>query len=246
MNTKHLAIVLVLAAAMPVFAQDAPAEPPPPPWTTSLGAGLAMTSGNSDTQSLNISFNSTWDPKTDRTFKAEAIYLRGEADGEKTVDKAAAGARYDRSLSERTFLFTEVSALRDPFKEIDYFVSPLVGAGWFALKDDVHFLRFDGAVGGYLEKNHILGTDSGGAFKAGQGYERKLSATSSVVQQLSGIWKVDDIDDASYHFAAGLTTAVTAASELKLAYVYDYRNRVASPDIEKGDSAFVAALLFKF
>lgn len=239
-------LLLVVLFAIPLTAQEEAAAPPPPPWTSSLGAGLAITSGNSDTQNLNVSFSTAWDPKTDRTFKAEALYLRGEAEGEKTADRAALGARYDHSVSDRTFWFGEVSALRDPFKEIDYFVSPLVGAGWFALKDDVQALRFDGGVGMFVEKNHLLGTDSGGAVKAGQSYERKLSEVSSITQQLTGIFKMDDFDDALYHFAAGLTTTVTARSELKIAYVYDYRNQVASPEIEKGDSAFFATLLFKF
>jgi len=245
---RHASCILLLfvVLAVPLVAQEEAAAPPPPPWTSSLGAGLALTSGNSDTQNLNISFNSVWDPKTNRTFKAEALYLRGEAEGEKTADRAALGARYDYSVSDRTFWFGEVSALRDPFKEIDYFVSPFVGAGWFAIKDDLQALRLDGGVGAYVEKNHILGTHSGGALKAGQSYERKLSEASSVTQQLTGIWKMDDFDDALYHFAAGLTTTVTPRSELKVAYVYDYRSQVASPDIEKGDSAFFATLLFKF
>lgn len=238
------ALILALISAFSITAQET--VPPADPWTSSIGAGLALTSGNSDTQNLNLSLNTLWDPKTDRTFKAEALYLRGETNEEKTVDKLSAGARYDRSLSERMFLFTEVTAQRDPFKNIDYFIAPLAGAGWFAIKDERHVLRFDGAAGFITEKNSVLGTDTGGAIKAGQSYDRKFSTTSAFTQQLTGIWKVDDFDDASYHFASGITSTLTPRSELKLSYVYDYRNRVSSPEIEKGDSALFAALLFKF
>jgi len=238
------ALIPALTLAASISAQEA--VPPVDPWTSSIGAGLALTSGNSDTQNLNISLNTLWDPKTNRTFKAEAHYLRGETNEERTVDKLTAGARYDRSLSERMFLFTEVSAQRDPFKNIDYFIAPLAGAGWFAIKDERHVLRFDGAAGFVTEKNSVLGTDTSGAIKAGQSYDRKFSATSALTQQLTGIWKVKDFDDASYHFAAGITSTLTPRSELKLSYVYDYRNRVSSPEIEKGDSALFAALLFKF
>jgi putative salt-induced outer membrane protein YdiY len=205
-----------------------------------------LTSGNSDTQNLNLSFNTLWDPKTDRTFKADALYLRGETNDEKSVDKLTAGARYDRLRSARFFLFGEVSAQRDPFKNIDYFVAPLAGAGWFAIKDDRQALRFDGAAGFVTEKNTVLGSETSGAIKAGQSFDRKFSATSAFTQQLTGIWKVDDFDDASYHLSAAITSALTARSELKVSWVYDYRNRVSSPEIEKGDSALFAALLFKF
>ena len=244
MRFSTVAVLLALAAATALAAQE-PA-PPVDPWTSSIGAGLAVTSGNSDTQNLNLSLATAWDPKTNRTFQAEALYLRGETNEEKTVDKLAAGARYDRSLSERMFLFTEVTAQRDPFKNIDYFIAPLAGAGWFAIKDARHALRFDGAAGFVTEKNALLGSDTSGAIKAGQSYDRKFSETSALTQQLTGIWKVDDFDDASYHFAAGITSTLTARSELKVSYVYDYRNRVSSPEIEKGDSALFAALLFKF
>lgn len=244
-------LVLAMLIGLTLFAQEttpppAPPPPPPDPWQSSLGAGLAVTSGNSDTQNFNLAFNTLWDPKTDRTFKADALYLRGETNDEKTVDKLTAGARYDRNLTERLFLFTEMTAQRDPFKNIDYWVSPLAGAGWFAIKDDVQTLKFDGAAGFVTEKNSLLGTDTSGAIKAGQSYDRKISETSSLTQQLSGIWKVDDFDDAAYHFAAGLSSALTTRSELKVTYAYDYRNRVSSPEIEKGDSALFATLLYKF
>ena len=54
----------------PLLAQDAP---PAKPWTSSAGAGIAITSGNSDTQNINLAFNTLFDPKTNRTFKADAL-----------------------------------------------------------------------------------------------------------------------------------------------------------------------------
>src|SRR6185436_12864543 len=78
--------------AFPAIAQT----PPPDPWSSSIGAGVAITSGNSDTQNVNISASTTWDPKTDRRFKADALYLLGETNGEKQVDRAAVNGRYER------------------------------------------------------------------------------------------------------------------------------------------------------
>src|SRR6185503_1882095 len=91
-------IALAVVAAWSLSAQQ---TPPVKAWTSSAGAGLAITSGNSDTQSLNLSFATTYDPKTGRLFKADALYLRGSANGETQVDKASALGRYERTLSER-------------------------------------------------------------------------------------------------------------------------------------------------
>lgn len=231
--------------ALPALAQTAPATPVDP-WSSSIGAGLAITSGNSDTSNINVSGNTLWDPKTDRTFKADALYLRGESNGEKQVDKATAGARYDRMFSPRAFWFGEAQFLRDPFKAINYLVSPLVGAGLRLVKTDTRTLSVDGAVGAIVEDNDILGRDTSGALKAGETFEWTISPVSKVAQKLTGLWKADDFSDALYHFDAGLTTTVAARMELKVSYVYDYRNEVPDPDIEKGDSALFAALLFKF
>jgi putative salt-induced outer membrane protein YdiY len=234
--------IIAFLVALPLLAQT-PA--PPDPWTSSLGAGLALTSGNSDTMNLNFAANTTWDPKTDRVFKADALYLLGESNGEKQVDKSTAMARYERLFRTRAFWFGEVQYLRDPFREINYLVSPLVGAGVHVINAETRKLTFDGAVGAVVEDNELLGRDTSGAIKAGENFEWSISPVSKVTQKLSGLWKADDFGDALLHFDAGLATTVAARLDLKLSYVYDYRTRVPA-EVEKGDSALFAALLVKF
>lgn len=246
MQRSILAFALI-AFATTLFAQTPPAPPPPPPpqWTGSIGAGLAITSGNSDTTNLNFSFAAKYDPGTRFLFKADALYLLGEADGEKQVDKATAMARGEYSLSERTFAFGEVTWLRDPFKDIDYLVAPVVGGGYRILRSDTHMLTVDGAAGFQIESNPGLGRSSSGALKVGENYEWTISRSSKLTQKITGLWKTDDFADALYHFDAALTTTVAARVELKVAYAYDYKNRPPSPDVEKGDGALFAAIVFK-
>lgn len=235
-------LVLSLLVAIPLFGQT----PPVDPWTSSIGAGLAITSGNSDTSNINLSANTAWDPKTDRVFKADALYLLGESNGEKQVDKSTANARYEQLFQTRAFWFGELQYLRDPFRAINFLASPLVGAGYHVVNTDTRRLTFDGAVGAVVEDNDLLGRDTSGAIKAGENFEWAISPVSKVTQKVSGLWKADDFGDALLHFDAGLATTVAARLELKLSYVYDYKTRTPSPDIEKGDSALFAALLVKF
>ena len=125
MKRTAFAITVTFIAASS-FAAD---PPPPKPWTSSLGAGLAITSGNTDTKNYNLAFATKYDPKTKFVFKADALYLRGDSNGETQVDKASADARGEYSLSDRTFAFVEVSYLRDPFKGISYSVAPVESVG---------------------------------------------------------------------------------------------------------------------
>jgi len=235
-------LIAIALFAFSVVAQDAPVDP----WTSSAGAGIALTSGNSDTQNINLAFNTLWDPKTDRTFKADALYLLGRNDGEKQVDKATATARYERLFEQRAFWFGEVAYLRDPFKEISYLVSPLAGAGIHVINDAARKLTFDGAIGAVVESNASFGRDTSGAVKAGESFDWTISPTSKLTQRLNGLWKADDFGDALYHFDAGLSTTVATRLELKVSYLFDYKNRTPSPEVEKGDSALFAALLVKF
>ncbi len=237
-------IFLVLAlVALQASAQEA--APPPNLWATSLGAGLAITSGNSDTKNLNFSFTTKYDPKSNVLFKAEALYLRGEANGVTQTDKASANARGEYSFSDRVFTFGELTYLRDPFKDITCFVAPLIGAGYHLIKTDAQTLTVDAAAGAQTESGSA-GRSSSGAVKAGQSFDWTISKSSKLTQRLSGIWKSSDFADALYHFDAGLTTTVSTHTDLKLAYVYDYKSRPTAPGIVKGDSALVAALLLKF
>jgi putative salt-induced outer membrane protein YdiY len=241
---KLMFSVALLLCVTPSFAAD-PA-PPPKPWNSSIGAGLAITSGNTDTKNYNLAFATKYDPKTKFIFKADALYLRGDSGGVTQVDKATADARGEWAISDRTFTFGEVTYLRDPFKDINYFVAPLAGAGYRLIKSDIRNLTVDGALGAAIESNAGAGRSNGGAAKAGENFDWALSATSKVTQKLTGIWKTSDFTDALYHFDAGLTTKVASRADLTLAYVYDYKNKPVSADVKKGDSAIFAALVFKF
>ncbi|HEU5162598.1 MAG TPA: DUF481 domain-containing protein [Thermoanaerobaculia bacterium] len=243
MKASTLFLLALLACSL-ALAQDAPPAPPPPAWTSSLGAGLALTDGNSDTSSINLAFGTVWDPKTDRTFKADAVYLRGEADGETNSDKTAANGRYERSY-DRRFWFGELSYLRDALKGMDYLISPIAGVGYHLVRTDTRTLSVDAGVGAAFESTEGIGSDSSGAIKAGEAFDWAISPVSRFTQRLNGLWKADDFDDSFYHFDAGIATTIAARAELKVSYIYDYKN-LPPPGLEKGDSALFAALLYKF
>ncbi|HEX3581465.1 MAG TPA: DUF481 domain-containing protein [Thermoanaerobaculia bacterium] len=241
---KWVVFVGLSLLGVSALADDAP-KPPVRPWASTIGAGIAITSGNTDTKNYNLSFTTKYDPKTRVVFKADALYLRGESGGVTNVDKATADARCEYNLSDRTFAFVEVNYLRDPFKDLDYFVAPLAGGGYRLIKSDTRNLTIDGAAGAEVERGS-LGRSSSGALKAGENFDWALSPTTKFVQKLSGIWKTKDFGDALYHFDAGLTLTVVTRIELKLAYAYDYKTRPQLATVKKGDSALFAALLYKF
>src|SRR4029077_16200710 len=100
MRRTTILTILMALVTMNAFAEDPPVVKE---WNTSIGAGLAITSGNTDTKNYNLAFATKYDPKTRFVFKAEALYLRGDSNGVTQVDKASLDARGEYSLSDRTF-----------------------------------------------------------------------------------------------------------------------------------------------
>lgn len=234
-------LIVGLGIAQVVAAQDAA-----PAWTSSIGAGIATTSGNTNTQNYNASFATKYDPKTRFVFKADALLLRGSAEGATQVDKSAASARGELTVSERTFAFTEVTYLRDPFKDIRYSVAPVAGAGYRVLADERRTLTVDVAAGVQVASEPGEGRTTSSAIKAGESFEWKFSPTGALTQKVTGLWHAEEPADALYHFDAGVTTTLASRLELKVAWIYDYKTRPVTPGVEKGDSALFAALLVKF
>jgi putative salt-induced outer membrane protein len=236
---------VALLCLVPILVTAQEPAPPPEPWTGRVGAGLAITSGNTDTKNFNAAADVKYDPGTRWIFKSDLLWLRGETDGETQVDRLTASAREEYSLSDRSFVFGEVGYLRDPFKEIESLIAPVVGGGYRILKAPDRNLTVDAAAGMQFEDNGVLGSRSDFAIKAGEDFDWALSPTSKFTQKLTGLWKAEDFGDALYHFDAGLVTTVMTSVELKLGYAYDHKTR-PPVGIEEGDSSLIATVLYKF
>jgi putative salt-induced outer membrane protein YdiY len=234
------------ARTSPLAPPPAPPEPPPPLWTGSLGAGVSVTSGNTETSSYNLAFSAVRDAKKKYLFRTEGLYLSSEQDGVDTADKTPLLVRAERSLSERLFAFGEAGYLRDRFKEIDYLVSPLVGVGWKAILPEPVSLVFDAGVGGAFEKNEGGDSTSDAAFKLGESLDWALSKRATLTQSVMGLWKLDYTEDAYYHAEIGVAASLTARSELRVAYLVDYDNLPTTPELDKTDTTLLATVVMKF
>jgi hypothetical protein len=156
MSQKLTSAVLAagLAAAAFTHAQDlcpCPKAPPEPAWKASVGGGLSLTGGNTNANSYNLSFSVTHDPRLRNIFKAEGLYLRTDQDGQATADKSSASLR-DEYKFGRAYLFGQLAYLRDPLKDLDYLLSPALGAGYRLLERKSLLLTADASLGAAVER----------------------------------------------------------------------------------------------
>jgi putative salt-induced outer membrane protein YdiY len=246
-NADSIATFALLACMVsPAFAQDPAPTPSPRPWTANAGFGLSLTRGNADTSTISLTGAAQYDAKAKSLFKADAAYLRGSAEEETTVDRTAAGIRFERKLTDRAFAFAEGRYLRDRFKDIRYLITPLAGVGYVLVKSDRTTFSVDTAVGAAFEKEGDFDSTTSAALKFGELLVWKISSTATLTQAGSALYKMDDFADALYHLEVALAASVTRWSELKVALADDYKNRPADPTVDKNDVALVAAFVMKF
>jgi putative salt-induced outer membrane protein YdiY len=245
-SSSATAVPVLTALSAQTAALAAPPPPPPPLWTGSLGAGLSLTSGNTDTSSYNLGFDAVRDPKKLWVFRADGFYLRTDQDGEQTADKTLLHAREERKITDRWFALADIAYLRDRFKDIDYLVAPSVGMGWKAILPEPVSLIFDGGVGYAFEKNPGLDKTSDAAFNLGEALVWNLSKRATLLERVRGLWKFDDTEDAIYHGELTLAAGLTKHSQLKVSYLVDYDNLPTSPELDKTDTALLATVAMKF
>jgi putative salt-induced outer membrane protein YdiY len=227
-------------------AQTAAVAPPPPPgWAGSAGAGLAMTSGNSDTATINAAYDVKRDTGGPLVFRSGGLFLYGKSQDVLTSDRLSLDGRLERKLGERTSVFGQTQYLRDEFKSIDYLVAPTVGVAHALVRNERTELAVDGGVGGVWEKNPGFDTDLDGALTAGQKFSHKITATTEFIEKVAALWKMDDFEDALYTFGAGIAASITAATQLKVEFLDTYKARPL-PGIEKNDIATLVSFVYKF
>lgn len=237
----HLVFVALatLVFSIPLFAQGSD-------YTGSISAGLALTSGNTDTTNANLAIGIVRDLKTRNVIKANALYLRGKQNDLLTVDRTSANLRDEYTLSGRTFVFGQMDYFRDKFKDINYLLSPTAGAGYKVLNTDSTLFLLDAGVGGVWEKNVDAAVRAAGSLNTGERFSHKVSSSVALTQSLNTLWKMNDFGDSLSNFAAGLTTTINKRLDIKMEFLDSLKNKPLRIGIKKNDTAFVTSLVVKF
>jgi putative salt-induced outer membrane protein YdiY len=202
------AVLVVVCSAGPVFGQ-APGEPRKI-WTVTASAGLALTSGNSDTSTINLAYDLTYDPQTKNVIKSDALYFRGDTEGELSAHRTGINVRDEYKLTERIFVFGQNQFLKDQFKDIDFLVAPTGGVGYKIINTATTKFSVDGSAGVVWEKNPGFDVNTSGALATGEKLTHALTGNTTLSQTFMGLWKTADLEDALFtlgvSFAASMST----------------------------------------
>lgn len=239
-SLQLLALASLSCVPVPAFAQAPPARS----LAMTASAGLALTSGNKDTSTVNIGSELAWDPKTRNIVKADALYLRGKAAGELTADRLVLNGRDEYKLHDGAFVFGQMQYLRDQFKDIAYLAAPGAGLGYRLAETPRTQISIDAGLGGVWEKSLLGDVRASGAVTLGEKLSRQLTATAVVTQSFAALYKTQDFGDALYSFGSALSVSVTTRTQLKVEVLDTYRTLITEP-IVRNDVALIVGMVFK-
>lgn len=244
MPIRSYVVVLFASLVFPHLSAAQTPPPPPKPWTMAFGAGLSLTSGNTDTSTYNASYDIVFAPNARYTFKSNGLLIRGNTEGEASSDRLNVNLRNEHRVSERIFLFGQNQYLRDRFKEIDYLLAPTIGLGYKAVDTERTKLSLDAGAGGVWEKNAGIGVRASGALTLSQKLTQTISTTTTITQSLQGLWKTEDLDDSLYTFGVMLATAISTRTQIKIEWIDSFNNRPPAA-VQKNDVSLLVALVYK-
>jgi putative salt-induced outer membrane protein YdiY len=237
-------IAMWLLTVSPAFAQAPPNEPPKI-WTVIFSAGLALTSGNSNTSSTNLAYDVVYDPRRRNFVKSDGLFLRSKTESELTANRINFNIRDQYKLTPRLFVFGQNTYLKDEFKNIDYLVAPTVGAGYKVFDTPATKLDVDGSVGGVWEKNPGFDVSSTGALATTEKLIQTLTSNTTLTQRFAGLWKMNDFEDALFTFGVSVAAAMSTRIQLKVEALDTFKNKPPVPTVQRNDVALLMAIAYK-
>jgi putative salt-induced outer membrane protein YdiY len=238
-----MTLLMWCASVTSSLAQAPPAEPKI--WTVAMSAGLALTSGNTDTSTVNAAYDLVYNPQTKNVVKSDALFLRGKTEEVLSANRLGINVRDEYSLTPRAFVFGQHAFLKDEFKQIDYLLAPTAGLGYKLFDTMATKLSVDGGVGGVWEKNPGFDVSGSGAVTLGEKLSQAVTATTTVTQSVAALWKTKNFDDALYTFGVGVAAAMSTRTQLKIELLDTYKNLPPLPTVQKNDVALLMAIVYK-
>jgi putative salt-induced outer membrane protein len=173
-SLERLDAIWALGADSPEeAARKAEIERKRPKWGTTLEAGVAGRTGNTERISSTALIEVTRETPEDRL----KIYGRGvhsREEGEDSEKEFVGGASLEVDLSDRTYVFGLAEFENDIFEDISLRATGATGVGHFLLRDPGHELKVSGGVGVKHEEYYSGGDECTMIGLAGLEYERKI------------------------------------------------------------------------
>lgn len=240
-------------AEITISAQDATAAAPTEPkWTGAVGAGIALTTGNSETRQANVAADAELKREKDRiTLGFLWVYADNKNNAAKTwtlTDRKTFGrAKYDYFFTEKTYAYGLVTAEGDLLQDIALRWTAGAGVGHQYLDNETWKFGVEAGVTvidtDYRTASTTDTQDTSARIATNTSY--KLNESWSFAHTLEAYPSIEDTQDfygrSDFRVNASLTESMVAGFQ----WVVDYDNTPAAGR-ERVDNRYLLSLGWKF
>ena len=246
-HSLRLALFVLAPAVLPagmIAAQEKVSERPT--WVGSFGAGLAITSGNTNTSNWNLSFKAKRERPTGLILNADGLVIRGKKNGRPSLDNTVLNSRAELRFADKSYVFGQMAYLRDTFKSIEYFFAPTAGLSYRFYNTADGSFSVNASAGASWESNPGKPVKRKSAVAFGQRFTRALSKTATLTQGFAGNVVANDVGDGLYSTSVGVAASVTNRTQMKVEVLNTYRTTPPLSTIERSDLSTLMSFVFKF
>jgi len=252
MNVKGLTTAAVAAACLVLPAthlwaqQSTPADSGPPPGLHgSAGFGLSLAEGNTDSVNLSATVDSVYDPKTGNVMKWNGLFLRGKQNGVLSINRVSGMFRDENTVNGRMYVFGEIDALHDTFKQIDYLIDPSVGLGYKLRDSMTSQLSVDAGAGAVIEQDQGIVARGAIALTLNEKLVQQLTDTTTLKETTTALLKTNQWNDGLYTFQVGIAAKMSTRFQLAIDFLDTFKN--LPPDgTKRNDIALVTSIVAKY
>lgn len=244
MNNFYKTILLgaPLLFATNLYAQDEPAAAELG-WTGKGEFGYVSTSGNTDTQSLNLALAFARETENWR-FKLAGTALSSSKNGDKDAERYTADLQADRKLSEKSYVFAAYRYDADKFGAYDPQQSITVGYGRQLMKSANHELN--GEVGiGYKKLKATDGGETSNEMIGRFLLDDVWSITPNTAWNNRVLVETGS-DNTFTQFNTALVVAMNEKFAVKLGWEYRHNSDIPPGVVDKTDTTTTANLVYNF
>lgn len=237
---RHLLLLALLGTLSAAHAEDG--------WKGAGELGLALSRGNSETESLNAKLGLTFeDARWKHALGFSALRQKGESatseDLELTANRFELSGSTAYKFSERAYVIGALRYENDDFAPYEYQTIGSLGLGWYAIKNEVTEWLFEGGPGYRRYREVATGeTDGQAVFRGVMGFKHVFTETTSFENNLL----VEAGSDNTFaQNDSGLVVKMNAKLALKAGLQFRHNTDVA-PGLKKTDSLFTTNLVYSF
>jgi putative salt-induced outer membrane protein YdiY len=215
-------------------------------WTGGGNVGFALARGNSDTTNFALGFNALRKTTTDSwTVNAASIYTTDGNLGTTSANQLGGLIRYDHNLTKRLFAYGVFTGMYDELQLLNYRIMPGGGLGFHAIATPKTTLDLLGGLG-YTRESYYNGTTNNLlTLTVGDEFAHKITASTSITQNLYYLPSLNDTSNYRINFSAGIATKINGWMTANANFLDQYVNQPV-PGNKYNNILFTTGLGFTF